>query len=211
MSGKPKKKQKPPPRWRRHLVQAELELPPPSAGTVAFRDGDAAQVFAPDPSWWQKPAVVLALAAATAVLLVVTAISLRAAHRDRQLAAAAQLSAKTLTLRATTAERAVRIAPNPRSWSGAPDAVIRWPEPPELLDIYLAVGYAQFTTFAVTIDKTDQGRVMIVQRIMPDSNRDLRLSLNSSAFGPGEYRLKLQGYTWNGGRVDVGWVRLVVR
>jgi len=211
MNGKPKKKQKPPPRWRRHLVQAELELPSPSAGTVVYRDGDAAQVFTPDPSWWQQPAVVMALAAATVLLLVMTAVSLFAAHRDRQLAAAAQLSAKTLTLRATTAERAVRIAPNPRSWSGTPDAVIRWPEPPELLDLYLAVGYAQFTTFAVTIDKPDQGRVMIVQRIVPDSNRDLRLSLNSSAFGPGEYRLRLQGYTWNGGRVDVGWVRLVVR
>ena len=51
---------------------------------------------------------------------------------------------------------------------------------------------------------------MVIERMTPDSNRDLRLALNSSAFGPGEYRIRLQGYTWRGQRVDVGWVRLVV-
>jgi len=49
-----------------------------------------------------------------------------------------------------------------------------------------------------------------VERITPDSNRELRIALNSSAFGPGEYRMRLQGYTWRGERVDVGWVRLRV-
>jgi len=79
-----------------------------------------------------------------------------------------------------------------------------------LLDVYLPVGYSEFKVFAVTIDKVDAGRVLLVQRMVPDSNRDLRLSLNSSAFGPGEYRIRLQGYTWRGQRVDAGWVRLVV-
>jgi len=52
---------------------------------------------------------------------------------------------------------------------------------------------------------------MTIQRMTPDSNRELRLSLNSSAFGPGEYRILLQGYDWRGQRSDTGWVRLVVR
>jgi len=65
--------------------------------------------------------------------------------------------------------------------------------------------------FAVTIDKVDAGRLLDLQRITPDSNRELRLSLNSSAFGPGEYRVRLQGYTWRGERIDAGWVRWVVQ
>jgi hypothetical protein len=211
MSRNEKKKKKPPPRWRRHLVQAELELPPPSAAAMVFRDGDPSQVYVPDPLWWQKPVTVIALAAATGLMLLVTAVALFTAHRDRQLAAAARLSERTLTLRATTAEHALRIEPNRRSWSATADAVVRWPEPPELLDLYLAVGYSQFTQFSVTIDKVDQGRVLVAQRLAPDSNRDLRLSFNSSAFGPGEYRIRIQGYTWNGERVDAGWVRLVIR
>jgi len=73
------------------------------------------------------------------------------------------------------------------------------------------VGYADYLNFALVVDKADHGRVMVVERMTPDSNRDLRIALNSSAFGPGEYRLRVQGYTWRGDRVDVGWIRLVVK
>jgi hypothetical protein len=106
--------------------------------------------------------------------------------------------------------RTLRIAPNPRSWSARPDLTLAWPEPPQLLELRLAVGYSPFPAFAVIVDKVDHGRVLVVERMAPDSNKELRLSLNSSAFGPGEYRLRLQGYTWRGDRVDVGWVRLQV-
>ena len=80
-----------------------------------------------------------------------------------------------------------------------------------MLELYFPIGYADYPSFAVTIDKVDHGRVLTVHRMSPDSNRDLRLSLNSSAFGPGEYRIRLQGYSWQGERVDVGWVRLSVK
>jgi hypothetical protein len=206
---KPKKK-KPPPRWRRHLVQAELELPPPTPPALQGPGGDP-QAFVPDPEWWQKRAFVMGLATLCALLLVTAGACLYVAHRDRALAVAAAERVKTLTLRATTAEHAIRIAPNPRSWSAAPDAVLRWPDPPELLELYLPVAYSEFTSFAVVVDKVDHGRVLVAQRVSPDSNRELRISLNSSAFGPGEYRLRLQGYTWAGERVDAGWIRFVIQ
>ena len=206
-----KKKQKPPPRWRRHLVQAELELPPPPASSFSPGDREDPEVYEQELEWWQKPSAVGGLAAIAAMLLLVTGYSLHAAHRDRGIAAAAEERAKTLTLRAVTSERPLRINPNPRSFSANPDATIDWPEPPELLDVFLPVAYSDFTSFWLAIDKVDQGRVLVVQRIAPDSNKELRLSLNSSSFGPGEYRIRLQGYTWNGNRVDAGWVRLVVK
>ena len=206
-----KKKRKPPPRWRRHLVQAELELPPPPASSFSPGDREDPEVYEQELEWWQKPSAVGGLAAIAAMLLLVTGYSLHAAHRDRGIAAAAEERAKTLTLRAVTSERPLRINPNPRSFSANPDATIDWPEPPELLDVFLPVAYSDFTSFWLAIDKVDQGRVLVVQRIAPDSNKELRLSLNSSSFGPGEYRIRLQGYTWNGNRVDAGWVRLVVK
>ena len=65
-------------------------------------------------------------------------------------------------------------------------------------------------SYRVTIDRVDQGRVGILHNLVKDSNGHLRIALNSSALGPGEYRLRVQGYTWRGERVDVGWVRLGV-
>ena len=189
---------------RKPAVQAELALPPPPGpGTVEFIEID--------PEWWQRRSFVAALAAALLLLLALTIAARVASHRDRVLAAAATEQAKSLTLRPATQVRAVRITPNPQSWSAAPDATLAWPEPPELLDLYLPVAYSDFKTFAITIDKVDVGRVLDLARASSDSNRELRLTLNSSAFGPGEYRIRLQGYTWRGDRVDAGWVRLVVR
>lgn len=210
MSGSKPKKKKPPPRWRRHLVQAELELPPPTQPALQGPGGDP-QAFEQDPDWWQTRPFVIGLAALCVLLLVTAGACLYVAHRDRAFAADAAERVKTLTLRATTAEHAIRIAPNPSSWSAAPDAVLRWPEPPELLDLYLPVAYSEFTSFAIVVDKVDHGRVLVAQRMTADSNRELRLSLNSSAFGPGEYRLRLQGYTWSGERVDAGWIRLLIQ
>ena len=190
-------------RWRRPAVQVDLPLPDPP--------GTAEPEIAPDLPWWQRPLAVAALAALAAVLLVATIVSQVGMRRERAAAAALATELKTATLRAPTRERSLRVAPNPRSWSAEPDASIAWPEPPEMIELFIPVGYARFREFAITIDKTDQGRMLLLRRVVPDSNGDLRLSLNSSAFGPGEYRLRLQGYTWQGQRVDAGWVRLAVK
>ena len=200
MSGKKSKKSL---RLRKPAIQEDLPLPPPPGPPLPAPEIELA--------WWQKPATAAAIALLAVLACIVATLAQLSAHRDRALAADLETRVKTLTLRAASSGRAVRIAPNPRSWSAEPDATIAWPEPPELLDLYLPVGYAQFPTFAVTIDKVDQGRMMILQRVMPDSNREIRLSLNSSAFGRGEYRIRIEGYTWRGDRVDAGWVRLVVR
>jgi hypothetical protein len=206
---------KPPPRWRRYLVQAELELPAPTAATLARGRADqgdstgSAQHLAPA-AWWQSRLVVAALAASCGLALVVTGIAGYRAARDREQAQLAQESVRLLTLRASSSERDLRVTPNPRSWSAAPDLALPWPEPPQMFHLYFPMGYSDYPSFALTIDKVDHGRVLVLHRLAPDSNRDLRLSLNSSAFGPGEYRIRLQGYTWRGERKDVGWVRLVL-
>mgnify|MGYP001024437164 CR=1 FL=1 len=205
---------KPPPHWRKFLTQAELELPPPADGAPANADDDRSDGFEddepPELAWWQARPFVTGLAVACVALAVLTVTSLLNASRDREAAREAAAREQTLTLRAINSVRTLRITPNPRSWSAGPDLALAWPEPPQLLELRLAVGYSTFPAYAVIVDKVDHGRVLVVERMAPDSNKELRLSLNSSAFGPGEYRLRLQGHTWRGERVDVGWVRLLV-
>ena len=190
-------------RWRRPAVQGELPLPEPRDPG----ESEASTAFC----WWQRPAVVAALAGLAALLLVLAIAAQLGARRERAAAEELAASLRLATLRAPTTERSLRVVPNPRSWSASPDARIAWPEPPEMIELFLPVGYARYQDFAVTIDKADQGRMLVLQRVSPDSNGDLRIAINTSAFGPGEYRLRLQGYTWRGQKIDAGWVRLVVR
>jgi hypothetical protein len=193
---------KAPRRRRRPAIQVELPLPGPQ--------GDLPPVEVPEPRWWQRPVVPMALAALAALLLALLVASWISTRQERARSAALEAEVHSLTLRAASREEAIRITPNPRSWSAGPDAVLQWPEPPAQLEIYLPVAYSDYRTFSVTMDKVGHGRVMVVHRITPDSNRELRLSLNSSALGPGEYRIRLQGYTWRGERMDAGWVRLII-
>lgn len=200
MSGKKHRKSR---RLLKPAEQVDLPLPPPPGPPLPAPELEFA--------WWQKPSVVAGLVALSALLLVVASFAALAAYRDRNLATGLEAQVAARTLRVASGQRALRIAPNPRSWSAEPDAALDWPDPPELLDLYLPVGYSEFTTFGLAIDKVDHGRVMVVQRMAPDSNRELRLALNSSAFGPGEYRIRIEGYNWRGDRADAGWVRLVVK
>src|SRR5690606_24929843 len=83
-----------------------------------------------------------------------------------------------------------------------------WLVPPQLLELHIDVSEGKFTQFQVTIDKVDEGRLMQIRRMARDSNRELRLALNSSAFGPGEYLLRLDAYNWRGQTQEYGWIRL---
>ena len=152
---------KPPPHWRKYLTQAELELPPPAGGAAASDTDDTRDEFEDDEgpalAWWQTQPVVASLVVACIALLVLAIASLLSASRERAAARVAAEREQVLTLRAINSVRTLRIAPNPRSWSAAPDLTLAWPEPPQLLELHLAMGYSPFLAFAVIVDKVDHG------------------------------------------------------
>lgn len=86
-----------------------------------------------------------------------------------------------------------------------------WLTPPQLLDLYVNVSEGKYTQFQITIDKADGGRILRLNRVARDSNRELRFSLNSSAFGPGDYLIQIDGYTWRGQTEEIGWLRLALQ
>jgi len=89
-----------------------------------------------------------------------------------------------------------------------PTFALGWITPAQLLDISIDASEGKIQQFQITIDKTDGVRVMQIKRIMRDSNKEVRFSLNSSAFGPGDYLVKVEGYNWRGQTDVVGWLML---
>ena len=83
-----------------------------------------------------------------------------------------------------------------------------WMKPPQWMDLYVDVSEGKYNQFMVTVEKVDGGLVMQLRRVARDSNRELRLTLNSSAFGPGDYLVKVDGYNWRGQTENVGWLML---
>ena len=90
----------------------------------------------------------------------------------------------------------------------SPTVALGWLKPAELLDIGIDATEGKMTQFQITIDKADGVRVMQMKRVMRDSNKELRMSLNSSAFGPGDYLVRVDAYNWRGQTEEYGWFML---
>jgi len=93
---------------------------------------------------------------------------------------------------------------------GQATLALGWLQPPQLLELSIDTAGSRYSQFQITIDKVDGGRIMQIRRMASDSNKEVRLGLNSSAFGPGEFSLKVDGYTWRGQLETVGWARLAL-
>jgi len=89
-----------------------------------------------------------------------------------------------------------------------PTVALGWLDPAELLDITIDATEGKMTQFQITVDKSDGVRVMQIKRLTRDSNKELRMSLNSSAFGPGNYLVRIDAYNWRGQIDEYGWFML---
>jgi hypothetical protein len=148
----------------------------------------------------------LALASSVAIML----FSMFSA-KDTEKALRAELrAAKAVQLRAAGNVRTVRVTPG-KSATGAATVSVGVPDPPQWVELVVDMSEGKYNTFLVTLDDVKRGRVMQVRRVARDSNGEVRVSLNSSAFGTGDYDLKLEGYTWRGETVPMGWIKIDMR
>lgn len=113
----------------------------------------------------------------------------------------------TTQVQAPTQVQQYRLRPLPAK-PAQPSLLLNWPMPPQLLDLLVDLSESPATQYQLTLDRADGVRVLQMQRMTRDSNKDLRLSLNSSAFGPGEYLLRIDSYDWRGRTSELGWLRL---
>ena len=90
----------------------------------------------------------------------------------------------------------------------SPTIALGWLEPAQLLEITIDTSQLAYNQFQITLQKRDDARLIVLRRVARDSNRELRFALNSTAFGPGEYIAKIEGYTWRGQLEPAGWISI---
>ena len=156
---------------------------------------------------WQKPIVTLVLAAGVVILgLALAAISANSAsksHRLEQL----QRQASERALDPATSTREIRLMPSRSGASNSP-AITIGGGAVQLAEFKIDESRSPYHVFRITIDRIDQGRVAVINNIAKDSNGHLRISLNSSALGPGNYLLTLEGLDWRGDPQPDSWVTI---
>jgi hypothetical protein len=160
--------------------------------------------------FWHKPQVTIGLAAA----IVLLAGGLWFATNDGASKAAQikklQSQAAERPLDPATSTREVRLLPSREGGSNTP-AITIGGGAAQLVDFKIDESRSPYKIFRVTIDRIDQGRVAVISDLAKDSNGHLRIALNSSALGPGNYQLTIEGLTWRGDAEPDSWITIGIQ
>jgi hypothetical protein len=195
-------------RSRPELIE---ELGLPDRVNAGLRLLDAAGIAEPwaekEKKPWEKPAFTFAAAGlAIAALIGCLVLGLQIASRNDALA----------KLQAANHERPV--APSTRkrtvivhaSRGGPPASASLTINSGEFAELKVDMSWTKFQQFRVTLERIGQGRVGIFDGLTKDSNGDVRISLNSGAFGPGDYLVTFEGLNMRRESLPVGWFRFGV-
>ncbi|HEX4052545.1 MAG TPA: hypothetical protein VHY19_16875 [Steroidobacteraceae bacterium] len=159
--------------------------------------------------WWEQPQAFLT-AVSVCVLLGFASLIIagRLSTTSRHLAALKQQLASQ-PLDPVESTRSILLIPS-RSAAGSGGVVTIGAGSAELADLKIDMSWVKYTIYQLTIDRVDQGRVAVLHNMTRDSNGDLRIALNSSALGPGDYRMSIAGLTWSGAPVPLAWVTITI-
>jgi hypothetical protein len=148
---------------------------------------------APKPIW-QQPAAILGTAGlAVALALALALVAAGSASKTHKILDL-QRQVVDRSLDAATSTRVIRLLPNRSGASNTP-AIVIGGGAAQLIDFRIDESRSPYKDFRITIDRLDQGRVMVIDNLTKDSNGHLRVAVNSSAFGPGNYLLTIEGLT----------------
>ncbi|MGH8211131.1 MAG: hypothetical protein ACREU6_16345 [Steroidobacteraceae bacterium] len=160
--------------------------------------------------FWQKPQIIIGLAIAVLALggALWFALNDSAAKSRRITKLQSQVSERPLD--PATSTREIRLLPSREGGSNTP-AITIGGAAAQLADFKIDESRSPYKTFRVTIDRIDQGRVAVISELGKDSNGHLRIALNSSALGPGNYQLTIEGLTWRGDAEPDSWITIGIQ
>ena len=164
----------------------------------------------PPPAWWKTTYFIAAIAAITLASLLGFWVMLGkyALLRGELEDTRTQMRQGSLTPPGT--RNSLRIAPDRTAAVDSARVPVNHAVA-QMLDLRIDMGYSKVQQFRVTVDKKDQGRVLIIDDLLRDSNGDLKVSFNTSAMTPGRYDVRIEGLPLLGSPDAEGWLILDVR
>ena len=79
---------------------------------------------------------------------------------------------------------------------------------PQLVELHVDMGYTKLMQFRIFVDKQDQGRALILDNVLKDSNNELHLTFNTTGLAAGIYTLRIEGLPPRGSPIPTGWLIL---
>jgi len=188
--------------------------------------GKPVDLTEPQPPWWKSVYLLIGLSVATLLSLAAFWVLFGKYFILQNRLEEARTVSNQGPLVQPASETSVTITPD-----RAPDLsqarIVLSRAKPQLLDVHIDLGYTQpgstgpqtnaaamakkLMTFRMIVDKKDQGRALILNNLLKDSNNQLRLTLNSTGLSAGIYTVRIEGVPFGGGPYPLGWMLLEVK
>jgi hypothetical protein len=159
--------------------------------------------------WWQTlPTLIGVAVLALALGISALVLSGKLSRRDHTIAGLQQL-VKTQPLDPIKSTRPITIIPS-RIGPMQHSLVVIGGVDAQMADLKFDVSWTPIDLFRITVDRVGMGRVAVFHNVKRDSNGNLHLELNSSALGPGDYALTIEGLNWRGEPIPQAWATLSI-
>ena len=169
------------------------------------RSGSPQDLGEPKPPFWKTPYLPIGLGALAVVLLLAFGTMFaKYVALDSKFETARALATQG-SLSAPKAHRNFRVAPDHAAAAENARVTVNT-KSPELIDLNIDLAYSHENLFRVVVDKRDQGRVIVLDNLLKDSNGDLRIAFNTSGLAAGLYDVQIQSLPFHGAPTPVGWL-----
>jgi hypothetical protein len=187
--------------------------------------GQPQDLTEPQQPWWKATYVLIGLAALTLLTLLAfwaligKYILLRSQLEDTRV----RMHQGSLVQPATSSN--LRVSPDHAPGIGRARIAVN-SAAPQLIDLHIDMSYTQkLMQFRLFVDKQDQGRVLVLNNVLKDSNDELRATINTTGISPGTYTVRIEALPplavpQKGGRpplassavpIPIGWLTLEVQ
>ena len=165
----------------------------------------------PQPAWWKTIYVLIGLGVVAFLSLVAfwALFGKYALLRGELEDARASVNRGSLVQPATS--RDVYVAPD-RAPGIDKSRIVVSHGAPLLMDLHIDLAYTnKQMQFRLLVDKQDQGRALVLNNLLRDSNGELRMTLNSTGLSAGLYNARIEALPPRGSPIPIGWVILEVQ
>ena len=155
---------------------------------------------------WEQLWFTAALAAGVVVLVAATWHFFASSNKFETQAAQLQKLVNEQPLSPAGSTHVVRVVPSRTGAASAPVVSMGGPVT-EFADMQIDVSWSKSALFNISIERIGQGRVAVLHNIAKDSNGQIKLAMNSSALGPGDYQVAIDALDWRGLPTPAAWLR----
>jgi hypothetical protein len=165
----------------------------------------------PKPPWWKSPFIAIGLGSVAVLCLVAFWVLFGKYSLLRSELEDAKVRVHQGTLVQPTTETDLHVAPDHAPGLDSAKITVT-SSAPQLIDLHIDMSYLKAMLFRMVIDKKDQGRALIINNLLKDSNGELRLTLNTTGLAPGTYTVRIEALPTRGTAIPSpeGWLLLEV-